>query len=130
MGEVLDAPLRASPAREALIGRNRRYTYAELDDEVNRAAHAFAAAGVRQGDRVAASLPNDTDIVVAFLGAMRLATARRIFRPPPPLPSIRSLHYFLPVIDEIQKHDVDPEYLEYLEYKLRHSCPIYRPLQD
>ena len=64
------------------------------------------------------------------LGAMRLATARRLFRPPPPLPPIRSLHYFLPVIDEIENHDVDPEYLEYLEYKLRHSCPIYRPLHD
>ncbi len=64
------------------------------------------------------------------LGAMRLATSRRFFRPPPPLPPIRSLHYFLPVIDEIQRENVDPGYFEYLDYILRHRCPSYRPLQD
>lgn len=62
--------------------------------------------------------------------AVLLATARRIFRPPPPLPPIRSLHYFLPVIDEIRNHDIDPAYLEYIQYKLRHRCPAYSPLED
>jgi long-chain acyl-CoA synthetase len=47
-------------------------TYAELDALANRAAQALRSLGVRPGDVVAASLPNDTDIVVAFHAAMRL----------------------------------------------------------
>lgn len=72
VAHVLDATLREDPAREALVGRHGRFTYAELDAAANRAARAFATAGVAPGDRVAASLPNDVDIVIAFLGAMRL----------------------------------------------------------
>ena len=86
----------------------------------------------RPADRkLAASLYHRRVPLQDVLGAILLATARRIFRPPPPLPPIRSLHYFLPVIDEIQNHDVDPGYLEFLEYKLRHRrCSAYHPLQD
>jgi acyl-CoA synthetase (AMP-forming)/AMP-acid ligase II len=69
---VLERALGATPDAEALVGRDARYTYKELDSAANRAAHAFAALGVRAGDRVAASLPNHAEIVVAFLGAMRL----------------------------------------------------------
>ena len=71
--DVLDAVLATMPDREALVGRHARYTYAELDRAVDAAAAALHALGVRPGDRVAASLPNQTDIVVAFLAAMRLA---------------------------------------------------------
>ena len=48
--------------------------------------------------------------------AMLLATARRLARrPAPPLPPVRSLHYFLPVLDEIQHQPLPPGYVEYLE---------------
>ena len=69
IGDVFAA---ADPAAEALVTRSGRYSYAELDRLANRAAHALAAAGVRPGDRVAASLPNDTDVVAAFHGVMRI----------------------------------------------------------
>lgn len=72
VGEVLDMGLARDPGRAALIGRHGRFSYAELDVEANRAAHALVGLGVTPGDRVAACLPNDVDIVVAFLGAMRL----------------------------------------------------------
>ncbi|HTO69242.1 MAG TPA: AMP-binding protein [Myxococcota bacterium] len=72
IGEVLDRGLASGPERLALVGRSGRFTYAELDRAANRAAHALAALGVSRGERVAACLPNDVDIVVAFLGAMRL----------------------------------------------------------
>jgi acyl-CoA synthetase (AMP-forming)/AMP-acid ligase II len=72
IAKVLDRALAADPGREALVTRTRRLTYADLDREANRAAHALQALGVRPGDRVAASLPNDADVVVAFHGAMRL----------------------------------------------------------
>ena len=72
IARVFDGALADDPAREALVTRTRRLTYAELDAEANRAAHALQELGVRRGDRVAASLPNDADVVIAFHGAMRL----------------------------------------------------------
>ena len=69
---LLDAPLAADPDQLALVGRHGRYTMAELDEAVNRAAGALRSFGVGPGDRVAMTLPNDTDIVIGYLGAMRL----------------------------------------------------------
>ena len=62
----------AAPDRLALIGRGGRYTIAELDAEVDRAAAALAGLGIGPGDRVAMSLPNDVDNVIGFLAAMLL----------------------------------------------------------
>ena len=62
----------ADPGAEALVGSDTRYTYAELDGTVARAAGALAGLGIGKGDRVAACLPNQPDIVVAFLAAQRL----------------------------------------------------------
>ena len=72
VGEVFDWVLAEAPERLALIGRSGRLTYRELEREVNRAAAVLAALGVGEGDRVAACLPNDLPIVVAFLGTIRL----------------------------------------------------------
>jgi acyl-CoA synthetase (AMP-forming)/AMP-acid ligase II len=68
---VLDDALGTDPDRVALVGASRSLTYAELDRAADAAAAALADLGVRPGDRVAASLANDVDIVVAFHGAMR-----------------------------------------------------------
>jgi acyl-CoA synthetase (AMP-forming)/AMP-acid ligase II len=57
---------------EALVGRSGRLTYADLDNATARAANAWRSLGVSAGDRVACTLPNDIDIVIAFLGAMRI----------------------------------------------------------
>ncbi len=57
---------------EALVGRHSRLTYAELDDRVRRAAALLAAVGVGPGDRVAGSMGNHPDLVVAFLATMHL----------------------------------------------------------
>jgi hypothetical protein len=48
--------------------------------------------------------------------AMRLAAGRRNARPTDadPLPPIRSLHYFLPVIDELPPEPPPEGYLDYL----------------
>ena len=70
--DVLDAALARDPNAPALIGRGGRYSFAELDRVVNRAAGALSALGVQPGDRVAACLPNDVDIAIAFLATQRL----------------------------------------------------------
>ncbi|HXQ00059.1 MAG TPA: hypothetical protein VN845_08340 [Solirubrobacteraceae bacterium] len=57
-------------------------------------------------------------IRAAFTLAMaRRATSRR------PLPPIRSLHYFLPVLEELQTQPVDPAYLDYLERRRADAAP-------
>ncbi len=69
---LLDAVLAEDPNRPALIGRRGRLSYAELDAAVAGAAAVFASLDLSCGDRVAACLPNDLDIVIAFLASQRL----------------------------------------------------------
>ena len=70
--DVLERPCRECPERTALITSQGETTYAELDALASRAAAALRDLGISPGDRVAVSLPNDLDIVVAFHAAMRL----------------------------------------------------------
>lgn len=65
-------------------------------------------------------LPSST-VEAAFL----LASARRLCRPPdaPALGPIRSLHYFLPVIEEIIHHPLPNDYIRYLRHKLSSHQP-------
>jgi hypothetical protein len=53
--------------------------------------------------------------------ALLLASLRRLIRPAnaPPLPPIRSLAYFQPVIDELQQQPLPNGYLDYLRLKFR-----------
>lgn len=51
--------------------------------------------------------------------AMVVAVARRTFREGDPLPRVRALHFFLPVIDELLEEPCLPGYVDYLEQKLR-----------
>src|SRR5690554_5269391 len=50
----------------------RRTTYAELGEQVSRAAEGLRRLGVRAGDRVALILPNCPQHVVAFYAVLRL----------------------------------------------------------
>ena len=57
--------------RTAFVFRNVSLTYRELEAEVDRAAAAFAAAGVGSGSRVALFLPNTLYHPFAFFGALK-----------------------------------------------------------
>ena len=52
--------------------------------------------------------------------ALLLAVVRRTFRPQnaAPLNPVRSLHYILPLLNEIRLNPPDPGYLRYLQSKL------------
>jgi acyl-CoA synthetase (AMP-forming)/AMP-acid ligase II len=69
---LLDRWVAECPDHPALVGRHGRLGYADLDRAVDRAAGALAGLGLGPGDRVAACLPNDVDIVIAFLASQRL----------------------------------------------------------
>lgn len=51
--------------------------------------------------------------------ALLLAAARRTLRSGPPLSPVRTLHYFLPAIEEVLDMPPDPGYIDYLAAKLR-----------
>ena len=59
-------------------GDTRTITYADLQREVCKAANAFAALGVKQGDRVAVYLPMIPEAVVTMLACARLGAAHSV----------------------------------------------------
>ncbi|MDQ4113360.1 MAG: acetate--CoA ligase [Actinomycetota bacterium] len=59
-------------------GDSRDITYAELQDEVCRAANTLADLGVRAGDRVALYLPMIPEAVVAMLACARLGAPHTV----------------------------------------------------
>ena len=69
---MFDPVLATAPDREALVTRSGRWTYSALDRLADAAGAVLAGLGVGPGDRVAAALPNDVDVVAAFHGAMRI----------------------------------------------------------
>ncbi|MDT7548995.1 MAG: fatty-acyl-CoA synthase, partial [Actinomycetota bacterium] len=73
IGENLRSTARRVPDSEALVecATGRRWTYAELDAEVDRLAKALLAYGLNKGDRVGIWAPNVAEWVV-----VQYATAR------------------------------------------------------
>jgi len=67
----LDTAARHYPRTRALIFYDRALTYRELNDAVNRFAHALMRLGVKKGDRVALLLPNSPQMVIAYHAALK-----------------------------------------------------------
>ena len=59
-------------------GDTREYTYAQLKDEVSRAANAIEALGVGKGDRVAIYLPMIAEAVIAMLACARIGAIHSV----------------------------------------------------
>ena len=76
---------------------------------------------IRRPDRLLAAQLHQRGVpLMAIENALILAAARRMARPAgsPPLGTIRSLAYFLPVIEEVLSLRVSPDYFRYLRHKL------------
>mgnify|MGYP001098695364 CR=1 FL=1 len=75
----------------------------------------------RQDRRLAVKLHDRGIPLLTVEGAFLLATARRCLRAPDasPLAPIRSLHYFVPVIEEVLANPLPDGYFEYLRSKLK-----------
>ncbi len=75
----------------------------------------------RRADRLLAAQLYQRGLSVQVIeNALVLAATRRLIRPvnAAPLGTIRSLAYFLPVIEEVLALRVSPDYFDYLRYKL------------
>jgi hypothetical protein len=76
---------------------------------------------VRRADRLLAAQLYQRGLSLQVIeNALVLAATRRLIRPAdaPPLSTIRSLAYFLPVVEEVLELRVSPDYFEYLRNKL------------
>ena len=60
------------PHKTALVFEGRRWTYLEWNRLVNKAAHAFRAAGIAKGDRVAFLTYNLPEQVTGFYALMKI----------------------------------------------------------
>ena len=59
-------------------GDSRSYTYAQLKDEVSKAANAMESLGVTKGDRVALYLPMIAEAVIAMLACARIGAIHSV----------------------------------------------------
>ncbi len=81
---------------------------------------------VRRPDRTLAAQLFQRGISLSVVeNALVLAATRRLVRRPDsaPLSPVRSLAYFLPVIEEVLELHVSPEYFQYLRQKLQRISP-------
>jgi hypothetical protein len=87
---------------------------------------------VRPADRrLAAQLQQRAVPFTVIENALLLAAARRLFRDAtaPPLGTIRSLAYFVPVIEEVLTSEISPTYFQHLRHKLeRIKTPLFPPI--
>ena len=77
---------------------------------------------IRRPDRLLAAQLHERGVPLTVVeNALALAAIRRMIRPngAAPLATVRSLAYFLPVIDEVLASNLDPSYYQHVRNKLQ-----------
>jgi hypothetical protein len=101
----------------------------ERHEYIRRLLEAYRATpgtcgAVRRPDRLLAAQLHQRGVPVeAVENALILAAARRMLRPAgaAPLGAVRSLAYFVPVIEEVLQLQVGQDYFQHLRHKLQRA---------
>jgi len=72
VADALDRNTIFFPDNEALVNRDRRWTYAEFRRDADRFAHALTELGVVKGDRVCLFMGNCAEFAIAFYGILKV----------------------------------------------------------
>ncbi len=72
IGEILERNAHRVPERTALIYGDRRLSYRELDEQVNKTARAIFQLDVEKGDRIALMAYNTDLFVIAYYALLKL----------------------------------------------------------
>ncbi|MFJ7726920.1 o-succinylbenzoate--CoA ligase [Neobacillus sp. NPDC097160] len=80
------------PERLAVVYNEKRFTYAELNERVNRFANALLSLGVRKGDRVNALLLNTNEMLESMFACAKIGA---IFVPINFRLSVDEVHYIV-----------------------------------
>lgn len=76
IGDLFDETVAKFPKREALIVRHQgiRYSYRELQEQVNRCARGLLALGLERGDRIGMWSPNYAEWVIVQFATAKVGT--------------------------------------------------------
>ncbi len=72
LGEMLARNARKCPDLEGVIFRDKRVTYRELDERVNRLANALLSKGIKKGDNVGLLMQNSKEMLEIFFAAAKI----------------------------------------------------------
>src|SRR5829696_6196931 len=75
LASIIEHHARLTPDREAIVWRDTRLTFAQLNALSNRVANALAEMGVGHGDKVALSCPNLPFFPVVYYAIMKVGAA-------------------------------------------------------
>ena len=92
LSELLSAQAARYADKLALIFRDRCWTYAEFQREVNRVANGFLRIGVKKGDRIGFFLPNSTEFLFATFAVTKIGA---VFVPLNPQYTVEEAEYVL-----------------------------------
>src|SRR6185503_14498773 len=73
--KIRDLLEQAGSSRTAIRTETNTLTYGELNQLVGSLTQALNGFGLREGDRIAISLPNGLEVIAAFLAASTVGTA-------------------------------------------------------
>lgn len=73
--KLLEASVEAHSDELALVAVDQELTYAEMNAQMNRIAHALIARGVKRGDRVALLLPRTSRLILSQYGVLKAGGA-------------------------------------------------------
>ncbi len=102
IGNAFEQTVSKYPHKEALVdkNRNRRWTYTQWNEDVNRLAQAFLQAGVKKGDRISTFLFNTSELAMAYFASAKISA---VINPINFRLKSQELHYIL--------EDADPKIL-------------------
>lgn len=126
--------------RPALIYRDKRLTYGELNDRVNQLSHALVSLGIRKGDRVDALLFNSNEMIeimfaCAKIGAIfvpinfRLSVEEVVY-----IVQDTSAHHFVydermrELVDELRKRNTSLQTYIHVGEKPHHDDLLYEEI--
>ena len=73
--DLVTEAARSRPDARALVGEDRSFTYAELDDYSNRFASVLRDHGCERGHRVALLMPNSARAIATLIGVLKAGCA-------------------------------------------------------
>jgi len=72
VSELFLINVRRYPWKTAVVFRDKRYTYQQLNQRINRIANGLLSLGVRAGDKVAFLFPNSSEIVELYYAIQKI----------------------------------------------------------
>lgn len=93
LSEMMEPFAEDMPEHTALVFGERRISYGELLDSVNRLSNALVKAGVKAGDRVAVIMGNRPEFVISYFAIVRMGAIAVTLNP---VSTVHELnHYFM-----------------------------------